>query len=115
MQIVEFELQTGDKKGAQLASANTNPALLKSFQLEQNYPNPFNPGTTITYTLPEESQVSLWVYDITGRIVATVVQEQQQPGTHQLIWNANNHPSGNYFYQLRAGSFNETRRMTLLK
>jgi len=85
------------------------------FSLEQNYPNPFNPATTISFSLPTKSFVSLKVYDALGREVATILSEELSAGTYSRQWNAASIPSGIYFYHLHAGSFTETKKLVLLK
>ncbi|OGU64920.1 MAG: hypothetical protein A2X62_12595 [Stygiobacter sp. GWC2_38_9] len=90
------------------------------YSLSQNYPNPFNPETTISYKIQAASQVSLKVYDVLGRIVATLVDEFKQPGNYKAIFNvetlhATSLPSGIYLYRLNAGSFYEIKKMMLLK
>lgn len=90
-------------------------ALPKEFRLEQNYPNPFNPTTTIAYALPKRSNVSLKVFDVLGREVASLVKETQDVGEYQARFSAHRLSSGVYFYQLRAGEFSQTRKMTLIK
>jgi phosphatidylserine/phosphatidylglycerophosphate/cardiolipin synthase-like enzyme len=86
-----------------------------SFSLLQNYPNPFNPTTRIQYALPSAQRVLLKVYDILGREVATLVNEQQNPGSYRVELNAGGLASGVYFYRLEAGKFVEQRKMLLLK
>lgn len=86
-----------------------------SFELEQNFPNPFNPSTVIGYRLPENSVVTLKVYDVLGRVVATLVDERQAAGDHSIIFNAARLPSGVYFYRLQAGTLSETKKLTVLK
>jgi myo-inositol-hexaphosphate 3-phosphohydrolase len=96
------------------------------FSLSQNYPNPFNPATTIKYAIPDVSllhatpqQVTLKVYDILGREIATLVNEKQKPGNHEVKFDSSTNglslSSGIYFYRLTAGSFIESRKMVLLK
>lgn len=85
------------------------------FRLEQNYPNPFNPSTAISYQLPAISSVTLEVFDILGRNVATLVNERLNPGKYTVRWNAEGLPSGVYSYQLKAGTFAQTRQMILTK
>lgn len=85
------------------------------FKLEQNYPNPFNPMTTIVYQLPVTSDVSLKVYDVLGREVATLFSGRQNAGRYQAQFNASQLSSGLYFYRLQAGSYVETKKMTLVK
>ncbi|MCH8873759.1 T9SS type A sorting domain-containing protein, partial [candidate division KSB1 bacterium] len=80
-----------------------------------NYPNPFNPSTTIEYSLPEPADVKLEIVNSRGRRVSILVNERQDKGKYQLTWNANGYGSGTYFYRINAGSFQETRRMTLVK
>jgi hypothetical protein len=87
----------------------------KQYRLFQNYPNPFNPETIFQYEIPKESPVRLEIFDITGRLVAVVVDEVQQPGSYQATWDASNIASGIYIYRLRAGGFVQSRRMTLVK
>ena len=87
----------------------------EEFALHNNYPNPFNPITTIRYDLPQESDVTLTIYDITGRMVQTLVNESQQAGMKQIIWNVADVSSGVYIYRIQAGGFTQTRKMILLK
>ena len=86
-----------------------------TFNLEQNYPNPFNPSTTIKYSIPKQSYVTLKLYDILGREVATLVNAEKPAGNYLVEFNAANLPSGVYFYRIQAGSFNQVRKMLLLK
>ena len=86
-----------------------------AFKLLQNYPNPFNPSTKIKYLVNSLQKVILKVYDLLGREIATLVDEEKPAGTYVLTWNAANLPSGVYFYQLKAGNYIETKKMVLLK
>lgn len=85
------------------------------YTLFQNYPNPFNPVTTIKYEMPNAGIVTLKIFDILGREVTTLVNEQKQPGKYDVQWNASNNSSGLYFYRIQAGKFVETKKMVLLK
>ena len=85
------------------------------FLLEQNYPNPFNPTTTIRYQLPRAAHVSLTVYDALGRRVMELVNADQAPGVHSVQLDASRLASGIYFYRLKAGSFEQIRKMLLAK
>lgn len=90
-------------------------AVAGEFALEQNYPNPFNPVTTIAFSLAEKSLVSLAVYDLTGREVASLLNEEKDSGRHAVTFDAATLPTGVYFYHLRAGSFSEVRKLILMK
>ena len=85
------------------------------YELQQNYPNPFNPNTVISYQIPVNSRVSLKVYDLLGREVATLVDERKAAGEHQVSLNASGFSSGVYIYRLKAGSFVNTKKMLLIK
>ena len=85
------------------------------FNLSQNYPNPFNPRTIINYSIADQSQVLLIVYDALGREVTTLVNKQQNPGIYQAEWNADNYSSGIYYYKLSVGEWSDTRKMILLR
>lgn len=87
----------------------------KSFALEQNYPNPFNPSTIISYQLPSQSHVTLKMYDVLGREVATLVNEVKSPGTYTVQWNATSVASGVYLYRLQAGQFSAVQKMLLVR
>jgi photosystem II stability/assembly factor-like uncharacterized protein len=87
----------------------------KHFLLEQNFPNPFNPTTTISFTISSQSFVSLKIFDLAGREVATVVSEEMLAGSYSKQWNSANISSGIYFYRLQAGTFTETRKLVLLR
>jgi hypothetical protein len=87
----------------------------KEYALYQNYPNPFNPTSIIRYDLPKSSFVTLKVYDVLGTEVSTLVNERQEPGVHQMSWQASGFASGVYFYRLQAGSFVETKKLILLR
>lgn len=88
---------------------------LFSYSLCQNYPNPFNPCTKIQFTIPKTSWVQIKVYDVLGNEITTLIEEEKPAGTYDLTWNAAKLPSGIYFYQFRAESFIETKKMILMK
>ena len=85
------------------------------YVLAQNYPNPFNPSTTISYALPNVGNVTLKVYDVVGREVATILNESLKAGTYEAKFNASKLSSGIYFYQLHTGNLVETKKMILMK
>lgn len=86
-----------------------------NFRLEQNYPNPFNPSTNISFSLPSKSFVTLKIFDIIGKEVATVVKEELPAGNYTRQWNAKDLSSGIYFYRLQAGKYIETKKLVLLR
>jgi hypothetical protein len=85
------------------------------FEISQNYPNPFNPTTSIQFRIPENSFVSLKIYNVLGKEIATLLNEEKNTGTYEVNFNATNLSSGIYFYKLEAGNFVETRKMILMK
>ncbi|MEX1274528.1 MAG: hypothetical protein WEE20_01250 [Bacteroidota bacterium] len=104
-------------------SAGEDPELVPlSYQLEQNYPNPFNPATTIRFTVPRESRVRLLVYNLQGKLVETLFDQQLRPGTYSKIWTPTDVPSGAYYCRMEAANpanphdrFVETRKLIVLK
>jgi hypothetical protein len=88
---------------------------LSEFTLNQNYPNPFNPTTTISYALSVQSHVTMKIYDVHGRIIATLVDQEKPAGHHQVLFDAKNLASGVYFYRLTVETFVETKKLLLLK
>lgn len=96
-----------------IGSNNSN--IPEGYSLEQNYPNPFNPVTTINYSVPENSFVTLKVFDITGREVETLFSGSRLPGSYSAVWNAKNFSSGVYFYILAAGDVFIEKKIVLLK
>jgi hypothetical protein len=87
----------------------------REFALAQNFPNPFNPSTTIRFSLPHTSFVSLKIFDALGRQVSVVVSEELAAGNYSRRWNAESLPSGMYFYRLQAGSFTDAKKLLLLR
>ncbi len=79
------------------------------------YPNPFNAYTALKYSLPDAGRVQVSIYDLLGRKVETLVDEEMQAGQHQVVWDASGHSSGAYFYRLQVEGFSETKKMLLLK
>ena len=92
-----------------------NVLLPKSFFLSQNYPNPFNPSTKINYSIPQISFVTLKVYDILGREITTLVNEEKPVGNYEINFDANNLSSGIYFYRIQVGSFSDTKKLILIR
>jgi len=94
---------------------NIGSEVPKSFALQQNYPNPFNPSTKIRFELPASGFVSIKLYDVLGREVAVLVNENLTAGVKEVDYNAVNLPSGVYFYTIKTGSFVDTKKMVLTK
>jgi hypothetical protein len=94
--------------------AHINTTLPKEYKLD-NYPNPFNPTTVISYQLPTEGMVTLKVYDVIGKEIATLVNEHRAAGSYNVEFNASNLPSGIYIYKLDSNNFTQSRKMLLVK
>jgi hypothetical protein len=95
-------------------------ALPETFTLYQNYPNPFNPITTLRYDLPEQSYITLTIYDMLGREITQLVSTTQEAGFKSVQWGGTDNmgravTAGVYLYQIRAGEFVQTKKMVLLK
>lgn len=93
----------------------SNAGIPSRYSLSQNYPNPFNPTTTISFSLPTKSFVSMEVFDLLGRKVTTLVSDELPAGNYSRQWNAANMSSGVYFYRLQAGTYSETMKLLLLR
>jgi uncharacterized delta-60 repeat protein len=107
------------KYSQQIGIQTISSEIPKSFSLSQNYPNPFNPTTKIRFSIPPyeggKGDVTLTVFDLLGREITTLVNEQLKPGTYEVEWDASNYSSGMYFYKLTSESFSETKKLILLK
>ncbi len=95
--------------------AENNDKIILDYSLGNNYPNPFNPTTIISYQIPEASFVTLKIYDVLGNEIVTLVNEERSAGDYKTQFSGTRLTSGIYFYQLKAGSFVETKKMLLLK
>jgi ligand-binding sensor domain-containing protein len=93
----------------------THVQLPENYSLSQNYPNPFNPSTTIRYALPSSANVRLTIYDLLGREIETLVDEEQSAGWKEVEWNASTFSSGIYFYKLVSGNFIDVKKMLVVK
>ena len=89
--------------------------LPRGFRLDQNYPNPFNPMTTLEFALPQRAHVTLKVFDLLGREVSTLVDKELGPGEYTIVFDAEDLPSGVYFYRIEAEEFVRTKKLILLK
>ena len=101
--------------GSSATSVEQQEGLANSFSLAQNYPNPFNPTTTIQYSILEASHVSLKVFDVLGKEVAVLVNQEQTAGIYTSNFDASNLTSGIYFYTLKANNFTATKKLMLVK
>jgi hypothetical protein len=90
----------------------TNP---NEFILSQNFPNPFNPNTTINFSVPKQSNVTIKVYNILGKEILTLVNETKPQGNYKVEFNADNLSSGVYFYRMKTNEFTQTKKMLLVK
>jgi hypothetical protein len=88
---------------------------IESYELAQNYPNPFNPSTIINYQIPENGMVTLKIYDILGKEVKTLVNEQKTAGRYEVNFNASDLASGVYIYKLQVNDFVSSRKMLMIK
>ena len=104
-----------DESAHKTAHLSETPTTPENYVLSSNYPNPFNPETTIHYSIPTSGQVKLEIFDLTGRKVRTLVNATQSPGEYDVVFDASELPSGIYLYRLETESYQNTRKMTLLK
>ena len=123
----KYSRDMGSEEGIELLYIHTTTdiyegaeTIVNHFQLKQNYPNPFNPSTTIEFALSENSHVKLSIFDVTGQLIRTLVDNQYSAGTHSVVWNGKlsngqSAVSGVYFYKVHSGSYIETRKMILEK
>ncbi len=108
--------------GSPLSVHFAETSLPEKYYLEQNYPNPFNPSTKIKFGIPDISPerkgglfTRMTIYDISGKEITTIINEQLQPGSYEVEWNAASYPSGTYFYKLSSDIFSDSKRMFLIK
>ena len=85
------------------------------YRLKSIYPNPFNPVTKIKYSVPENNQVSISIYDIKGNMISELINKNHYIGIYNITWNAEGYPSGVYFVKLNAGDFTQTQKLMLIK
>jgi len=112
--------QTGNdiatiKYSQPIGIAQISQNIPSDFSLLQNYPNPFNPVTNIKFDIPQRSIVKISIYDILGKDISVLVNEELNPGTFEVNWDASNFPSGVYFYKIVTDDFTESKKMVLIK
>ena len=91
------------------------PVTVNAYHLSNNYPNPFNPTTTIEYSLAKAGHVELFIYNTLGQKIATLVNEENSAGQHQVTFDASGFASGVYFYEIVSKDFNQVKKMLLVK
>ena len=106
---------TVNVQGEQIEKKGNSFINIESYILDQNYPNPFNPSTKISYSIKEEGLVTLKVYDVLGKEIAILVNENKAAGIYEAEFNASQLPSGMYIYKIQAGSFSDVKKMLLTK
>ena len=102
-------------KLSSITGVEENNIIPNEFYLSQNYPNPFNPTTKINFSVPKSGFVTIKVFDVLGREVATLVNENKPVGNYSIHFNANKLTSGIYFYGMESGSFLQTKKLVLMK
>ncbi len=125
VKILLKQVVLADEKAALIPVGDQSPSIPVAFELNQNYPNPFNPSTTITFSLPSQSgggysPTTLRIYNVLGRVVRTLLDESLVAGTHDVVWDGrddqgNQVASGIYFYRLRSGDYEDTKKMVMMK
>jgi len=111
----EFSGAPGFMTGSQLTGVAEHRSSPAAWELTQNYPNPFNPSTTIEFVIATESLVQVRIYDLLGRDVGTCIDQRMSAGRHAVSFDAHGMESGTYFYRIKAGDFEQTRRMIVVK
>ncbi len=117
-EVVEYTIYLeGEGPKLSLDDPSTMPM---TFALHQNYPNPFNPTTTISYDLPEQSHITLDIYDLLGKRIKTLVHQSQDAGRQIVMWDGTDDvrrqvSAGVYLYRIQTGEFTQTRKMLILK
>ena len=106
-------VQYAEILGSTTAVETSNGINAADFTLQQNYPNPFNPETAIQFDLPQQGHVTLCIYDILGKKVATIMDQPLKAGQHEILFHAEGLASGVYFCQIQTGEYRSTKKMLL--
>ena len=109
------EIQISGNSESLVLRKNNKNDLPKAFALNPAYPNPFNPSTQISYFVPQESLIDISVYNISGRLVETLVNELKNDGLHSVLWNASSQASGVYFVRIKTDNFSDVQKIVLAK
>ena len=114
--ILDGDIPTWSANGMYMLQSLTEMQPIPAeFSLNSAYPNPFNPTTTLNFALPIESEVSLSIYNLQGRLVSTLLSSNMDAGYHSVVWNANREASGMYFVKMVAGEYIQTQKLMLVK
>jgi hypothetical protein len=114
--VFQYNIQhTGVYNTPTLVNIKNEPSFVSDYKLHQNYPNPFNPSTEIKFEIPKSGFVSLKIFDMTGKMIGDLVNQNLNPGSYNIVWNAGNVSSGVYYYKLITNEFSQTKKMILLK
>jgi hypothetical protein len=99
----------------QIGITNNGGKIPSAFKLYQNYPNPFNPATTIKFDILKSAYTKLTIYDILGKEVAKLVDEEMEPDSYEITWDGSNFASGTYIYEIESGDFKDIKKLILVK
>ena len=111
-----FDVLTQTQNALGFVSVEDEPTnMVTSYTLSQNYPNPFNPATVINFTLPEQTNAKVIIYDALGNQIDVIADGVKSAGSYSVKWNASNNASGIYFYKLETDNFVQVRKMILMK
>lgn len=108
-------IEIPDHNNISVVNNSGDSSMPNIFSLSQNYPNPFNPQTNIKIALPKKTEIKVYIYDINGRIISKLFEGQLNPGYHNVVWNANDQPSGTYFIKVQSTAFSKVTKCLLLK
>ena len=112
--LTEYNIGNQDTTNCSSMSI-TEPTLPITFTLHEPFPNPFNPNTTIQFSIPQSDMVSINVYNLTGRLVETLLNDFYTMGKHTITWDGSYQSSGMYFVRIESGKFIQTRKVVLVK
>jgi len=115
--IIKYRLKQVDLDGEYKYSSIVEVIfnLPNQYSFTQNYPNPFNPETTINYSIAKRGNVKIIIYDMLGKEITTLVNEEKEAGNHSVVFNGKNLTSGIYFYKIESDKFNAVKKMVFLK
>ena len=112
---LEGDIPSWSDNGLFMVSSLSKVVIPESYSLNQAYPNPFNPTTTLSFAIPVDNEVTLSIYNLQGREVATLINANMKAGYHSIIWDASVNASGIYFVKMMAGEYINTQKLMLIK